>query len=402
MTAIIAGSRFLLIFKEIKMIIIYKKIIFIVAIGFAFTACTKDYDFDFSTADGINRYSINWTAAADSSTDLFLLNKYWNGNPGYFNERSDGNPNFQYWPQAHALDVVVDAYLRTGKSQYVDYFNKWYTGVKEKNGNKFLNDFYDDMGWNALATLRVYDTTHFEKFKDAVMELWGGIKGGWSENGGGGVQWSTGTPNFKNTPTNGPACILAARLYTDFKDPADLEWAHKIYDWLKAYMMDEMTGAVIDGLHADNGSMETNIYTYNQGLMIGAAVEMFKLTQDQVYLNDAIKVANYSLNSSSVSTADRLLKDEGNGDGGLFKGVFVRYFTQLILVPELNDNVRQRYISFLKLNAETLWFAGTNKTAGLFGSYWKTPPTGNVDLTTQTSGCTLIEAASLLHKKELL
>ena len=54
--------------------------------------------------------SINWYAAADSSTTA-LINSFWNAGEKYFNTDNNGNMTFQYWPQAHALDVLTDAYL---------------------------------------------------------------------------------------------------------------------------------------------------------------------------------------------------------------------------------------------------------------------------------------------------
>jgi predicted alpha-1,6-mannanase (GH76 family) len=118
-------------------------------------------------------------------------------------------------------------------------------------------------------------------------------------------------------------------------------------------------------------------------------------------LNDAVKAADYTLNNL-VDSNDRLLKSEGDGDGGLFKGVFVRYFTQLILLPDLDSATKKRYINFIKLNGETLWRKGTNKQLVLFGSYWKTKPDSTSELTTQTSGAMLIEAMALLNNLELL
>src|SRR5690242_16175359 len=115
------------------------------------TACKKDYD-DGTVSPPVNppgQAAIDWPKAADSSTNA-LITKFWNPSGNYFN-RQNINTNFDYWPQAHALDVLVDAYLRTGRQEYVDYMNKWFTGVNQKNGNTFINEFYDDMEWNALA-----------------------------------------------------------------------------------------------------------------------------------------------------------------------------------------------------------------------------------------------------------
>jgi predicted alpha-1,6-mannanase (GH76 family) len=68
----------------------------------------------------------------------------------------------------------------------------------------------------------------------------------------------------------------------------------------------------------------------------------------------------------------------------------------------LDAATKKRYVAFFKHNAETLWRTGTNKQLILFSNYWKTKPGSTTDLTTQTSGAMLIEAAALLHKQGLL
>ncbi|MHA4809645.1 glycoside hydrolase family 76 protein [Flavitalea flava] len=365
-------------------------------------SCTKKYDYNFNTGDGTIKYGINWQAAADSSTD-FLVKNYWNSAAGYFYKDNNGDNTFNYWPQAHALDVMLDADNRTGQKKYTDNYNKWYDGVKTKNGGSFLNHFYDDMEWNALAMLRAFDLTNDQKFKGAAADLWTDIKGGWNTVQDGGISWNKSETGYKNTPANAPACILAARLYTRFNNADDLDWSKKIYSWLKTHLYNEGSGFVNDGMNKNgDGKIDEWALTYNQGVFIGSALELYQITKDPVYLNDAIKTADNTLSSSSFTTGDRLLKDEGNGDGGLFKGIFIRYFTQLLLSKDLPQDVRTRYLNYFKLNAETLWYKGTNKSAGLFGTYWGTLPGNTADLTTEESGCMLIEAAALLNKNKQL
>lgn len=365
-------------------------------------ACTKKYDYNFSTGNGTIKYAINWQAAADSSTD-FLIKNYWNSAAGYFYKDNSGDNTFNYWPQAHALDVMLDADTRGGQKKYSGNYNKWFDGVKAKNGNSFLNYFYDDMEWNALAMLRAFDLTNDQKFKGGVADLWTDIKGGWNDTAGGGIAWNKSATGYKNTPANAPACILAARLYGHFNNADDLAWAKKIYSWLKHHLYDEGSGFVYDGMNrSGNGKIDMWPLTYNQGVFIGSALELYQITKDPSYLNDAVKTADNTLSSSALTTSDRLLKDEGSGDGGLFKGIFIRYFTQLILNKDLPEDTRKRYLSFFKLNAETLWYNGANKTVGLYGTYWKTRPGNTSDLTTEESGCMLIEAAALLNKNKQL
>lgn len=382
-----------------------KKFLLPVVIATGLYGCSKDIDPGIVNPPpgGGNPAAIDWLTAADSSTDN-LLSKFFNPSGNYFNEKNN-NTNFHYWPQAHALDVLVDAYLRTGDEGYKAYMDKWFTGVKQKNGDTFINEFYDDMEWNALAMLRAYDATGDVKYKDAVDLLWTDIKGGWNTTMGGGIAWRKAMPYYKNTPANGPAAILAARLYTRFNDPADLDWSKKIYAWLKQTLYNSSSGWVYDGINSDNDGKrnESWKFTYNQGTFIGAAVELFNITNEAGYLNDAIKAANFTLSDNTLTNFnDNLLRDEGGGDGGLFKGVFVRYFTQLIVTDGMLSSDKTRYINYLKHNAQTLWNEGTDKNYLLYSSYWKNKPGATTDLTIQLSGATLIEAAALLKEKKLL
>ncbi len=370
--------------------------IFVAALAM-FQACDKDDP----AIDNGDDYSIDWTAAADSSSENFIYS-FWNTADHFFNDSNDGTTNFQYWPQAHALDVVIDAYLRTGDNLYKTTIDDWYEGVKAKNGDSFYNVFYDDMEWNALAMLRAYNATNDERYKTAALSVWEDIKTGWNDNAGGGIAWKKDQLYSKNACSNGPACILAARLYQQFRDETDKEWALKIYDWEKDVLFNPANGAVYDNINSRTGDIQTSwIFTYNEGTFLGAALELYNITGEKGYLNDAQKAADYTLNNL-VNSNDRLLKDEGSGDGGLFKGVFVRYFTQLILHPDLSSGTQNRYMQFLKYNAETLWTEGTNKQQVLYSTYWKTKPGSITDLTTQSSGAMLIEAAALLKSEGVI
>jgi len=377
-------------------------VLFILVIA---AGCKKDYDPGVVNPPGGGpaQTSIDWAKAADSSTNN-LLDKFWNASGNYFNEKNTSTV-FHYWPQAHGLDVLVDAYQRTGNDVYKGYMDKWFAGVKQMNGNRFTNEFYDDMEWNALAMLRAYEATGDVKFKTAVDEVWADIKTGWNTTMEGGIAWRKAMPYYKNTPANAPAAILAARLYKKFNNADDLNWSKKIYTWLKDSLYNKNIGWVYDGINEQNDGKRNTTwkFTYNQGTFIGAAIELFQITNESGYLSDAIQAANFTLSDNTLTNfTDNLLRDEGGGDGGLFKGVFVRYFTQLILTQGMVSSDKQRYINYLKHNAQTLWTSGTDKNYLLYGSYWKNKPGATTDLTIQLSGAMLMEAAALLKKNNLL
>ena len=346
-----------------------------------------------------NSYTIDWNAAADSSS-MALINQFWNPTDHYFNYGSDGSLlDFHYWPNAHAMDVIIDAYVRTNDAKYKAYFDQWYAGIKVKNGNTYYNDFYDDMEWNALTMLRLYDITKDEKYLTTVKQLWADIETGWNDKAGGGIAWVKYQLYSKNACSNGPAAIIAARLYQLTKEESYKQWALDIYDWEKNTLYNQSTGAVYDNINGDTGAVADFSLTYNQGTFIGAAVELYKITGNVVYINDAQKAANFTI-IKLIDTSNNILRDEGNGDNGLFKGIFMRYFLQLILTDGVDPSFKNKYVTFFNNNADVLWRKGCYKENLLFGTSWNNPPVGATQLTSQASACMMIEAKALFEKSK--
>lgn len=348
-------------------------------------------------------FKFTWAATADS-LQTATYNTYLGGN-GTFVQDNLGNSTFNYWPNAHALDVLVDGYERTGNGVYIGRMKALIAGIKVKNGNTYNNVFNDDMIWLANASIRAYVATNDQEYKDVALYLWTQIKKSWSDNVfGGGITWKQDTPKQKNAVSNAPAALVALRLYELDKNADDLAWAKKIYAWQKANLVDPTNGLVWDNISETNGTVTTNkdwVFTYNMGTWIGAGVRLYKTTNDQTYLNDAVKSAKTLLTSPKL-TSEGVLRDEGQGDGGLFKGILVRYFTELIEEPSINSTDRESFVKFLKFNAETFYKKGIRRPAMLSSQNWNAAPSAQTDLTTQLSGVMLIEAAAKLDEEGLL
>lgn len=347
-----------------------------------------------------DKYSKNgkWYVLADSLQEK--LHKTFLSEDGkYYAQDNVGNQKFHYWHNAHVLDVLVDGYERTKDARYIPQMSNLLQGLYATNNNSFINDYYDDMAWLGLSSIRAYQNTKDNKYLDAAKVLWQDILTGINNNDGRSLSWSKPTPLFKNTPANGPAIIMGLRLFNLTNDKAYRDTAVMFYNWLLPTLINPANGISWDGIKS--GELERAIYTYNQGLFIGASVEMFKLTADKQYLAHAIKTARGSVNSSVLSP-NGILRPEGQGDGGLFKGIFVRYFVELIKLKEIAKEDKIFLLNYLIKNAETLYSSGIDYHSLLINFNWSKQPSGTIDLSTQLSGMMLIEAMAALQQLKII
>ncbi len=347
-----------------------------------------------------------------------LINHFWGAsfqgyeNRYYFNYGSDlsdlGTGN--YWPEAHAIDVITDAYLRTGDRRYTDLYPLYWQGQPKHHHSNNPKDpwwaeFVDDMEWHVIAMIRMYEATgnltYMNKarqmYDDWIWTVWGpDDKAPWY----GGITWKTDVKITKNACSNGPAAIIAAKLYKDynyagFKGGKSrdeyLNEAKRIYNWEREKLFDKETGAIYDNMGGD-GNINRATYTYNSGTFIGAAEWLYDITGDKKYIDDAKLAADFVINR--LSRNGGVPSDAPNGDGGLFHGIFFRYFAQLINSSGLDSATRQRYVDYLVKCATVMANEGINKRTMLYGGRWHQAPADDADvcLTAHLTGCMLMEA----------
>ncbi len=332
-----------------------------------------------------------WAVRADSA-QAALDKKFWFSFAQIYYSTSARGESWNYWWEAHALDALVMGYRRTRDSFYTGRMSSLYQGIVAAGG--FTDSYYDDMEWMALALLRAYEATQKQFYLNEASSLWQTIKGGWSASpGGGGFRWRT-TGMYKNVPANAPACILACKLYKDFGDTANLAWAEKIHAWIDSNLVDSKTGIILDGIsYSDTvGTPSHGAYTYNYGTYLGASLYLYQITGDTLYLNEAVKEADVA--DTLFATAGGVLRSEGSGDGGLFKGIYVYYLAKLDLEPALDDSLQTRYKDFLIRNADSLWNHAQRPGTAIFNDDWGQPPSGSVTLSEDLSGVTLLESVA--------
>ena len=303
-----------------------------------------------------------------------------------------GIPTNNYWWSANGVDALIDGYQRTRQDIYKTRAKNLLYGIKSANGNTYINHFYDDMEWLGISSLRAYQSTGDAEYLTVANQLWTDIQTGYTD---GAINWNKGCPGCKNTCANTPAVIMGVRLYQITGSAATLQRAKDIYSFVKSHLVEASTGAVWDNYTTGTGAIGTAVFSYNVGTYIGAGWELYKVTGDVIYLNDAIKSAEYVM-TSRITNGMFFLNATGTGDGGLFNGIFVRYFALLAREGNIPADTRARYNEAIRFNAQTLRTSGIS-SAGLVSPNWTTPP-GPTDYATQLSGVMLIEAAATLDQ----
>ena len=364
-----------------------------------------------------------WNKMADGMSQALITN-FWGANfegyptRYYFNYGSNlsNMTTNHYWPQAHAMDVMVDAYMRTKDKQYKKIYPLWWQGAPEYNfagkmnpKDAWWNVFVDDMEWIALAQIRMWESTgntmYINKarqmYDDWIWTTWGPEdEAPWY----GGITWKTDVGKSKNACSNGPAALIAARLHR-FYDKAKfkggkckdayLNEAIKIYTWEKNILFDRKTGAVYDNINRRGFIQKNWIFTYNIGTFLGAAHELYLATGDKQYLDDAVLAASYVINNM---THNGVLNDATEGDGGLFHGIFFRYFVKLINEESLDMATLKKFHDWFTNLATVMAEEGVNHNTMLYAGRWRKAPKDDepVGLTPHLTGCMLMEAMCVL------
>ena len=352
----------------------------------------------------ISSETSEWSQIADSLQQSTI--DHYSGKNGVFHENNKGKEKFHYWWNAHMVDVLVDGYLRTKDPSYLPKLKALVRGIKIANNDNYQIFFNDDMQWLGIACLRAYEATGDEEYKQVAEFLWNEVKKGWTDVHGGGIMWRTDTPEEKNACSNGPGALLALSLYHINQEQEYLDWAQKIFEWQMNTLVDPLTGLVWDNISNNkDGQAVINkdmVLSYNQGTHIGAATQLFNYTGDPQYLAEAWKTTR-SLMTSPKITYEGILKNEGQGDGGLFKGILVRNLTLLAENPSLDSDKKKMLIDFLTYNANILRTFGLDRKQMLASADWTKKPTVETDLSTQLSALMLMEMAARLNlpKKEV-
>ncbi|TRX39999.1 RICIN domain-containing protein [Flavobacterium restrictum] len=312
------------------------------------------------------------------------------------NNASDNNPyGYGYWIQAHTLETLADAYQRTRNVIYKTRMKSILAGIRKYNNygaGTYHNDYYDDLDWLCLASFNCYNATKDMEFLDAVHDIWTEIKTGYTN---GSMSWKKGcnTP-CRNSIANSPAIVIAVKLYQLEGDNTNLQMAKDIHAWMKNNVFNT-DGGIWDSPINFNPDWQ---FSYNSGMFIAACLELNLVTGEQSYLDDGVKACDFMMNFTRNGGGAFYLNETGQGDGGLFKGIFAKWFIEFVRIANLPKAKKEHYLQTINYTADYVWNHAVDKTTFLTNSDWKKLPTGAIDLSTQTSSLHLFESVASLNK----
>lgn len=199
--------------------------------------------------------------------------------------------------------------------------------LAERGFSGFINDYYDDEGWWALAWIRAYDVTGHTPYLATAESIFHDMQGGLTNaTCGGGIWWNK-DRTYKNAIANELYLSVAASLANRAsKADAYLAIAEGQWAWFQKSGMINKNNLVNDGLTIKaNGTCINNgeeTWSYNQGVILGGLVELYKATGNSTLLSKAVAIAEAAI---TVLSTKGILHDscenDCGADGSQFKGL---------------------------------------------------------------------------------
>lgn len=305
-----------------------------------------------------------------------------------------------WWNAANSITVLANYEQITKSTDYNSTIANTFKAAQSSHAN-FVDEYYDDNGWWALAWIQAYDVTGNAAYLSMAETIFTEMTGGWDSTCGGGLWWST-AQTYKNAIPNELFLTVAAKLAnrtTGTASAAYLAWAQKEWTWFKASGMINAQNLVNDGLNSSDPNACINngktTWTYNQGVILGGLVELYKADNDSTLVPQAEAIANAAIANLS---ANGVLIEPGKiagGDGPQFKGIFMRNLMALYAVLPAANFQAQQFKSFADANADSIWY-NDQGTSNEFGAYWQ-GPFDSGDATRQTSALDAILAAAAMQ-----
>lgn len=167
-----------------------------------------------------------------------------------------------------------------------------------------VDRYYDD---NALVEIDYIDAYSLTKNKVCLskeIEVLEFTLNGRCDDFGGGVSWLEGIRDQKPACIKGRATVLCLKLYQATNNWIFLEHSKLFYNWMMSRFEDDSLHIIMNSLITITGLPQKHYYTYNTGTMIHSTVQLYKITVEKKYLENAQRLSEGSYNFYVKKTAD--------------------------------------------------------------------------------------------------
>jgi predicted alpha-1,6-mannanase (GH76 family) len=280
-----------------------------------------------------------------------------------------------WWTSANQLETVIDYTRETGDTSVLPDVET--TFVKNQASNFDRYGFYDDDGWWAIAWIKAYDLGHQQKYLDMAKTIFKRMAGGWSDQCGGGIYWASakaGADGLKNKNAIPNSLFLQVAAKLHLRTPGDtgpgsfLDWAQREWTWFKGTGMLTAKNQVVDTLDGLTTCKATGpIFTYNNGVLVGALIDLAASTGDATLLDQASGIAHATMTMMADANATLRETPCGGDICTQFKGVFMRNLLLLYRARPAKD-----LQAYMRHQSDQLWNSNRN-AQNQFGYEWHLP-----------------------------
>ncbi|MCX4237429.1 glycoside hydrolase family 76 protein [Streptomyces ortus] len=312
-----------------------------------------------------------------------------------------------WWNSAVALTSVVEFAEQSGRHDYDWVIARTYEqnrGVFPAGGRSsdpieghFISRAIDDAGWWAVAWLTAYDYTGDRRYLEEAVTITDYVHRYWDTGTCGGGVWWDRERTYKNAVTNGLYLWLTTSLHQ--RIAGDTVWgarASTAADWYLASGMINSAGLVNDGITSGCANNGQTVWSYNQGLAIGAFTQLWRSTGSARYLATAERLADTAISSPALTRGGVLTESCDLGTASCddnqkqFKGIFVRHLADLA-----DATSSTAYKAYVTRQADSVWTADRD-TLNRLGQRWSGAAPNVSDWRTQASALEALTAAGRL------
>ncbi|MEV0400224.1 glycoside hydrolase family 76 protein [Actinoallomurus sp. NPDC050550] len=316
-------------------------------------------------------------AVARATASYRALQRYLAADHGLYLEtyphREQDNPYSYVWPYSQALVGTLTLAGLPGGGRYAGdvtdrlrALEAYWNGQTDPPGyDSYLrpplgqggDKFYDDNEWIGLALVQHHKQTGDKAALARADQIFRLVVHGWDTDPShpcpGGVYWTQAPwSQDRNTVSNGPGAELGLQLYLRTRKPEYLTWAKRMFAWADGCLR------APNGLYWDHidlkGTIEKTQWSYNQGVMLGAATLLYQATGDRTYLDKARAIAAAAI--SFYSADDRWFTQPARFNAIFFKNL-------LILDSQSPDPA---YRKVIQRYADTVWDKVRDQRTGIF------------------------------------